>query len=206
MSNIAKMSAKKKKAEKDLYAQSILEEALFAVKVLYGAAKIKDFPHYKSYVKTVKAESKYVRGIVLLVGCGPLPLTAICLDNLNKSDIHRIRMMDKDWQSVEIANNVCPIRGKIHNVYVRDATSPDVYGGYNTIILTLEAGNSLKNKRDIINNIHSQMNSDSTLIVRSSNTSDYVNTSKVISSGMFNIVDKISVFDGLSTSYILQKA
>lgn len=196
MSTIPKMSAKKKV---DLNKQDYDLELKFAKKYLVGDVELTDFKYLDSYVDTIWKEKKYFnpnKGLV--IGCGPLPLSMI----LSGPNVHGI---DSSLKACKIAHRVVAIHHECSTIiYPMRAEDFCGYSKYNSILLTLEAGTTTRKKKQILKHIHSHMNDNAKLIVRSSNTPGYTNVDKAIDKELFDVVDVLDIFDGLSKSYILK--
>lgn len=197
MNKAPRMSCKKKP---DPNKEDFKLELAFAKKYLRGEVNLEDFTYWKSYVSTLDKERKYISGEVLVVGCGPLPLSVFMAST-------RADGLDKSKRAVNYANKVWHrYRGKTDYCAIHsNAEDFDAYRHYDSILLTLEAGTTLKKKRKILNVIHSHIQGDAFLIMRSSKTPEFVQVEEAIDASQWIIVDRFDVFDGLSTSFVLQK-
>lgn len=195
MVKVAKMSAKKK-PKVDLNKQDYQLELAFAKKLIARQVKLSDYPYYKSYVKTLKAEARHIKdpGRHLVIGCGPLPLSMLLIKGCTGLD-----------RSVEAINTASEIVDNSSTLIYGKAEKFLDYSSFYSILLTLESGDTPAKKRSILKHIHNIVDFNTVLIVRSSVTKDFVNADRIINTDMWNVVDKLSVFDGLSVSYILTK-
>lgn len=196
--SVPKMSAKKKltPSQKDYSL-----ELEFAKKYLKNEVKIEDFPYINSYESTLDCEGEYIMpGKTLVIGCGPLPITMLLsgftcgLDKSKTAIKYSAMVIDKYMGE---ASDSCLIHCK--------ADRFKRYGEYNSIIITLEAGDTLNVKRKILNTIGYQMREDAVIIVRSSKGSDFINARKAIDLSTFTILNSFDIFNGLSESIVIKK-
>lgn len=195
---IPKMCAKPKKAEKKLTPSQIdfNEEIILAKRIVSGEAELKDHPSYKSYKSTINSENRWLGFSTLVVGCGSVPISMLLL----REAAYKVDGLDSSKRAVLLARQIVGERGYVH--YAK-AEEFDRYDSYSNILVTLEAGDSQKKKQAILNNIHKQIDRSTTVIVRSSNTDDFINVH--IDEGAWEVCESFDIFDGLSRSYVLYK-
>lgn len=189
---VPKMSAKKLPTPAEIDYQ---EEMQFAQRVLDGTP-LSQYKYYKDYLSTINAERAWAdEGAGLVIGSGPMPLSQILGDYMLGIDI--------SLEAVEMANRVIKaisFEGKVLNIAAEEYIG---YEDFDRILLTLEAGVTVKRKKKILDVIHSQMNRDAILIVRSSLTKQFVNSEKLFEN--FDVINSIDIFCGLSKSFILKR-
>ena len=175
-------------------------ELAFAKRLLKGEVKLKDFPYYKSYADTIKKEKKYLGHNCIVVGCGPLPLSMILLgEYADGFDISKTASS----MARKMLNRVPKDTGLIWKC---TASKFEYYGLYDSILLTLEAGTTLRKKEAILKQIYNNIQPNTIVVVRSSNTEDFVKSSAAIDTDYkFDIVDSFPIFNGMSTSYVIKK-
>lgn len=194
--SIPKMNAKPKKKALTPSQIDFNEEVAFAKRFVKGEVEIEDYPYYKSYLKTVKKEKAWLKGDVLVVGVGPLPITMLLLGEGTEG-------IDQSAKALRLAR---PVLNRLRNYFALGKYKAEKYYFYrdfDSILLTLEAGTTQKKKQDILNNIHSQLNEGTVVIVRSSNTPDFINVN--IDKDKWTVLKVLNVFDGLSKSYVIEK-
>lgn len=180
--------------------QDYQEELQFVKDHLQNKMLISDYPYYKSYDETTFKELNYLHGKLLVVGSGPLPLTMYMLGGM-------VDGLDSSFEAVDYGNRFLRKAGICDfTLHCAEAELFNSYKNYDSILLTLEAGPTLESKAQVLDKLYSDMKVGANLIVRSSNTEgDFVNAQSLIASTKFKLVDTLSVFDGLSTSFVLTK-
>lgn len=194
--SIPKMNAKPKKKALTPSQIDFNEELKFAKRFVKGEVEIEDYPYYKSYLKTIKKEKVWLKDEMLVVGVGPFPITMLLLGE----------GMDGIDQSAKALRLARPVLCRLSNDFALGKCKAEKfphYRDYESILLTLEAGTTQKKKQDILNNIHSQLNEGTVVIVRSSNTPDFIDVN--IDKDKWNVLKVLNVFDGLSKSYVIKK-
>ena len=176
------------------------DELVFIKKVLNNEAKPEEYEAYNDYASTLKSESGAIKGKTLFIGSGPYPVSPIILHNFGVN----VDGMDYSGEAVEISKQVLKKMNLNIPIFQADGTTYKGYGNYDTIIVALEAGNTVQLKEAILNNISSQVDSHTNILVRSSNTSMFVNVADYLTNN-FNIISKIPIFSGMSTTFVVSK-
>jgi len=177
------------------------DELGFAKKFIGGKdIKIEEYIYYSDYYTTLKNESKFLKSKCLFIGSGPLPLSIIILNRLGiQTD-----GLDYSQEAIRLGSGVLKKLGVNSKLYLGDATNFNMYNSYNSIILSLEAGTNIDIKKRIFDKIYSSVDDEITILVRSSNTSLFLNLENLIKD-KFNIIDSIPIYSGLSKSIVIKK-
>ena len=176
------------------------DELVFIRKVLADQAKPEEYEDYNDYASTLKSESGAIKGKTLFIGSGPYPVSPIILHNFGVN----VDGMDYSGEAVEISKQVLKKMNLNIPIFQADGTTYKGYGNYDTIIVALEAGNTVQLKEAILSNISTQVGSHTNILVRSSNTSMFVNVADYLINN-FNIISKIPIFSGMSTTFVVNK-
>lgn len=189
------------------------EELKFALKFIEDDNTIiEEAPYYHSYFHTVKKEVGYMKedGVTLVIGTGPVPLTLILLQESYTNygvKLNGVYGIDSSRKAVALGQYI------VEGLFEGREDGPSIYEQpgeeasivwYDNILVTLEAGSSSASKNKLLKHLAEKADSDAVIIVRSSNTDDFVNCKRMIKK-LFTIVDRVDIFDGLSTSFILKK-
>jgi len=83
-----------------------------------------------------------------------------------------------------------------------DGTHYTGYGSFDSICVALEAGNTREAKEGIFRQIAAQAGADTNILVRGSADTNFLNVDEFVHEH-FEVVKKIPVFSGLSTTYVL---
>lgn len=185
--------------------QDFDDEDAWAAEILNNDSKLEDFKYFQDYVKTVAQEAPMLHGKVLFIGGGPVPLTPILLYKNHgiKADI-----MDYNAAAVRTGQMVLQKLQVPLRVFAADATTFQGYKNYQSIVVSLEAGNTMELKQRIFDNLKSQIDHNTVVLIRGSNANDavdgtsYTNVEGYVQN-YFNVVRRVPVFSNLSTSYLL---
>ena len=181
--------------------QDYQEELQFVKDFIKHKVLITDYPYHESYRKTLSKEYTHLHGKLLVIGSGPLPLSMYMVGGF-------VDGLDCSEEAVDYGKRFLKkAHGVDFSIYCERAELFSSYEKYDSILLTLEAGAKEDSKRLILDKLPHNMKQGATLLVRSSNTEgDFVNATHLLESlEGFTLVDKLSVFDGLSTSFVLTK-
>lgn len=200
MMKIPKMNAKRKGVVKKLTAaqKEFNFEVSFAKKLVEGEVKITDYPYYKSYRKTLNIEKTYLPSPVAVLGSGPLPLSLILLKSSYAINVG----LDSSKKAVNLSKSVLSSIGALRDVLLVKAELYADYDEFRSILVTLGAGDTQKKKEKILNNVYTQIGPNTNVVVRSSNADNFIKVS--LDTKKWKIIKELSIFDGLSTSYVLK--
>ncbi len=177
-------------------------EKAFAQKVISGQASLEQFPYFDDYRTTMATEhQKSGGGPVLFIGGGPVPISAILL----ATDHHMsTTVMELMPEAVQLSNALIKKLG-ISGIRVLqgDGRVFSGYGQYKTIYVALEAGPTRETKEAIFTQIAKQVTPNTTLLVRGSANDDFLRVDDFVGTH-FSVVDKVSVFSGYSTTFVLK--
>lgn len=169
-----------------------------AKKILNDTKKIENLKYYNDYVDSLKRESNYIKQPCLFVGTGAIPFSIYILNK--EFNMNRIDGLDIDQQAISIGKRILKKFKIDSKLILKSAEDYNNYDKYKTVVIALEVGLSHNDKKKIFKNIQNQQ-PNSTFIIRSSNTSDFINVEDYIDN-YFNIQNKIKIFNGMSTSFI----
>ncbi len=177
----------------------------FAQKFLSDQVKLQDFPYFEDYRKTIAKEASLIKGKSLFIGGGPMPISAILLAQEHKSEVD---VMEIFPEAIQIGQAVAGKLGLNNMKFIHsDAASFKGYNGYQTIVLALEAGDTDERKQVIFENLKTQINPQTIILIRGSNMTNengqmFVNVEGYVDR-YFQVVAKVPVFSNLSTTYLL---
>jgi SAM-dependent methyltransferase len=176
------------------------KEMAFASEIISGQKSIKDYEFYADYAETVKQESSYVRGNVIFVGSGPVPITPILL----AQDGHNVTGLDISQEANQAGEQVAAASGVQISTVTGDGAAYD-YSAFDTVLVALEAGATPEQKGQLLQQIAKTAKPGATIILRSSEAPNtpgsFVNASDIVSQ-FLDIQKVIPVFGGLSADYI----
>lgn len=150
----------------------------FAAKVMAGQAQLKDFPYYKDYAKTVDAEHAATgNGSIIFIGGGPVPITGILFNTRHRTPV---TVLELEAEAVHISKALLthlkiPVR-----VLHGDGVHFNGYGGFESICVALEAGNTREVKEGIFRQIAKQAGPDTNILVRGSANADFLNVDEFV--------------------------
>lgn len=185
-------------------AKDFLVESEFAESYLKGSRQLRDFPYYADYEKTLRAEAELISpsGDVLFIGTGPVPISAILMEQFSGRKVHGLELLP---EAAEVGTKVAKKAGNPIQVTVGDASVVDGLDKYKTIFVALEAGDTPAKKQAILENIFDQTDSDSVVLARTSASSDGFPTLDPAYKKFFEETDRIDSFGGLSQTVKLRK-
>lgn len=140
------------------------------------AQTLMEFPYYENYVQLVRQEVALLEqtGLVLqgvrrclVIGSGPLPLTAIHLrSHLNKSVA--IDHVDQAYDAIQYCTSISTIAGSVEDRHY-EATGQDVSLShrYDLVLIAALAGDTIEDKQAIIDNILPHVSTNGRILVRS---------------------------------------
>lgn len=178
-------------------------ELEFSKRILNNSDRLENFQYYQDYFNSLALEAQAVKGKILFIGSGPLPLSGILLQKFIGS---KIDMLDYDSLAVDYGQAIIQKLGLAENLSVirGDAQFFERCNDYNSIILALEAGINIELKSLILNKILATARPDAKILVRSSNQTGgvdglgFVNSSNLVKS----FSRRIPTFGGYSSTYV----
>lgn len=179
------------------------DEMEFASRLIKREMALEGFKYYGDYVKTVAAEAGMISGRCLFVGSGPVPLTAILLKKNHGIDVVG---MEYDAGAASMSRKLLEILEVSFPIIVADARKFTGYAGFGTIMVALEAGPTEETKREIFENIRSQISPSTSVLIRGSNLGGGAGKFPGVEGYVgdyFTVMKKVPVFSNLSTSYLL---
>lgn len=178
----------------------------FVLKFLKDAVQIEQFPYYEDYVRTASSEAKLIQGNCLFIGGGPVPMTPIML---NRDHGINVEAMDYSSEAVRLSKAMLQKMGLPIRVFLGDGTRFQRYRKYQTIFVSLEAGNTEELKRAIFDNIKSQITPHHRVLIRGSNVEETMKPGEQFTNvgpyveNYFSVKARVPVFSNLSTTYVL---
>jgi len=196
------------KVNKKIINQNMVDyqkEKNFAIQILLGKKSLAEFEYIVDYVSTIKLESKKMNpdGLVLFVGSGPIPLSAMLLAD----EGFNVDCLDFSNEAVLIGREIIKKFGyqKRIQIIAGDARLFNNYSVYDTIVLALEAGVNYHTKKEILEKIFTSMKPDGLVLVRSSNEKNsegsYVNSSSYLEN-FFHVEQTIQTFSGYCSTKV----
>lgn len=175
-------------------------EKKFALEVIAGKKTLQDFPYYEDYASTVDAEYAASGGSsIVFIGGGPVPISGILFQVRHHTSTTVIELMS---EAVTISRQLVAKLGVPLRIVQGDGSAFNQYGSFDTICVALEAGTTRETKEEIFKKIASQAKPDTNILVRGSENANFLNVDEFVHDH-FQVVKKVPVFSGLSTTYVL---
>ena len=133
-------------------------EDKFANKFLAGKARLQDFPYYKSYVGTIKAEASLLPSPprrMLFIGSGPVPLSAILFKR--EFPESAVDIADINLPALRKGARVARKAGTpLGKQLLGDAATMEGLRKYDAVVVSLEVGPTTSAKNSVIQNFAHQ--------------------------------------------------
>jgi hypothetical protein len=175
-------------------------EVAFANEIIAGTKTLEDFEYYADYVETLQKETRFMKGNVVFIGSGAIPLSPILIEKKQ----HKVTGVDISQEANALGQKVLDAVGSKVNLVTARGEDYD-YSSHDTIIVSLEAGVTVEQKEAIFEQIKKTAKLNATIIIRSSEGENtiggFVNSKDVLDKFM-NIDKTIPIFGGLSMDYI----
>lgn len=135
--------------------------------------EMKKFPYIDNYIELTQRELELVRlsGLslnqksqVLVIGSGPLPLSAI---ELNHQTDAKISQVDNSGPAINLSQKLCESIGMKTKYYLNSGQDVKLKKDYDLILIAALAGDSTKAKQKILDNVLPNLSQNGRIILRS---------------------------------------
>lgn len=132
-----------------------------------------NFPYIDNYVELTRRELSLVslsgltlnrNSKILVIGSGPLPLSAI---ELNRQTGAKISQVDNSTLAIESSRILCNAVGAKSGYYEGDGQNIHLDESYDLILIAALAGNTTRDKQKIIDNVLPHLSRNGRIILRS---------------------------------------
>lgn len=164
---VRKVSAKAESAMEFWWAKKIISSS-------DPAATLASFPYTINYTELVAREvsllaaSGWVRSNhsrVLLIGSGPLPLTAIELQR--QLAVTQVDQVDSSYRAVSTARRLMKALGQTAHIIRASGQAVRLHHKYDVIYIAALAGETVEDKQSIINAVLPYLTADGRIVIRS---------------------------------------